>query len=40
MFTNDIYLIDMNKSNLMLNNLQWLICYKTKPNLLFMIFEF
>ena len=27
-----IYLIDMYKKNLALNNLQWLICHKTKPN--------
>ena len=26
------YLIYMNKNNLALNNLQWLICHKTKPN--------
>ena len=27
-----IYLIYMNKKYLALNNLQWLICHKTKPN--------
>ena len=27
-----IYLIEMNKKDLVLNNLQWLICYKTQPN--------
>ena len=35
MFTNQIYIIYMNKSDLALNNLQWLICHKTnqtKPN--------
>ena len=32
MFTNNIYLIYMNKLNVALNNLQWLICHKTKPN--------
>ena len=26
------YLINMYKENLALNNLQWLICHKTKPN--------
>ena len=30
--TNDIYLIYMYKQDLALNNLQWLICHKTKPN--------
>ena len=32
MFINHIYLIYMNKSDLALNKLQWLICHKTKPN--------
>ena len=27
-----IYLINMQKQDLQLNNLQWLICHKTKPN--------
>ena len=27
-----IYLIYMNKEDLALNNLQWLICHKTQPN--------
>ena len=27
-----IYLINMYKKDLALNNLQWLICHKTKPN--------
>ena len=27
-----IYLIHMYKKNLGLNNLQWLMCHKTKPN--------
>ena len=31
-FTNHIYSIFMNKEDLALNNLQWLICHKTKPN--------
>ena len=30
MFVNIIYLIDIYKKDLALNNLQWLICYKTK----------
>ena len=29
---NHIYLINMYKEDLALNNLQWLICHKTKPN--------
>ena len=29
---NHIYLIYMYKEDLALNNLQWLICYKTQPN--------
>ena len=29
---NHIYLIDMYKENLTLNNLQWWICHKTKPS--------
>ena len=33
MFTNHIYLIFRNKSDLALNKQQWLICHKTKPNL-------
>ena len=28
---NHIYLINMYKEDLALNNLQWLICHKTKP---------
>ena len=28
-----IYLICMNKLGLVFNNLSWLICHKTKPNL-------
>ena len=32
MFINHIYLINMYKLDLALNNLQWLICHKTKPN--------
>ena len=32
MFTNDIYLIYMNKPDLAVNNLRWLICNKTKGN--------
>ena len=32
MFTNHIYLIYMYKEDLALNNLQWLICHKTRPN--------
>ena len=27
-----IYLTDMYKQDLALNNLQWLICHKTQPN--------
>ena len=27
-----VYSIDMYKKDLALNNLQWLICHKTKPN--------
>ena len=30
---NDIYLTYMYKEDLALNNLQWLICLKTQPNL-------
>ena len=33
MFTNYIYLIHMNKPNLVLYNQQWLIYHKTQPNL-------
>ena len=33
MFTNHIDLKDINKPDLALNNLQWLICHKTQPNL-------
>ena len=29
--SNHIYLIYMNKEDLALNNLQWLICHKNKP---------
>ena len=32
MFTNHMYLIYMYKEDVALNNLQWLICHKTKPN--------
>ena len=32
MFTNHRYLIYKYKPDLALNKLQWLICYKTKPN--------
>ena len=32
MFTNHVHLIYMNKPDLALNNLQWLICHKTKLN--------
>ena len=32
MFTNHVYLIYRNKQDLALNNLQWLIYNKTKPN--------
>ena len=32
MFTNHIYLICMNKPDLALDNLQRLVCYKTKSN--------
>ena len=32
MFINHIYLIYMYKEDLALNNLQWLISHKTKPN--------
>ena len=31
-FTYHIYLIYMYKQDLALDNLQWLICHKTKPN--------
>ena len=31
-FTNHIYLINMYKEYLVLNNLEWLICYKIQPN--------
>ena len=31
-YTNHIYLIYMYNEDLALNNLQWLICHKTKPN--------
>ena len=31
MFTNHVYLIYMYKQDLALNNLQWLVCHKTKP---------
>ena len=29
---------DMNKQNLALNNLQWLICHKTKPNYIYLMY--
>ena len=29
---NPIYLINMYKEDLVLKNLQWLICHKTQPN--------
>ena len=32
MLTRHIYLIYLYKEDLALNNLQWLICHKTKPN--------
>ena len=32
MFANHMYLIYLYKEDLALNNLQWLICYKTQPN--------
>ena len=32
MFAKYIYLIYMYKEDLVLNNLQWLICHKTNPN--------
>ena len=31
MFTNHIYVIDMYNLDLTLDNLQWLMCHKTKP---------
>ena len=31
-FTNHMYLIDMQKQDLALNNLQWLMCHTTKQN--------
>ena len=31
-FKNHIYLVNMYKEDLALNNLQWLICHKTQPN--------
>ena len=34
MFTNRMYMLYMNKLDLALNSLQWLICDKTKPNLI------
>ena len=41
MFTNNIYLIYIYQPDLVLNNQQWLICYKTQPNqLAFMIASF
>ena len=39
MFTNHRYLIYMNKPDLVLNNLQWLICHKTKPIIKFFSIE-
>ena len=36
MSTNHIYLIYMYKLNLGLNNLQWLICHRTKSNQTFL----
>ena len=30
--TNHVYLIYMYKDDLVLNNLQWLICHKIQPN--------
>ena len=32
MFTNHIYLINMNEQDWALNNLQWLICHKIQTN--------
>ena len=29
----------MNKRDLALNDLQWLICHKTKPNLIYLIYK-
>ena len=37
---NHIYLIYTYKEYLALNNLQWLICHKTKPNLSINEFDF
>ena len=39
MFTNHIYLIYINKLDFALNNLQWLICHKTKPNYTYLIYK-
>ena len=41
MFSNHVYLIDKSKQDLSLNNLQWLIWYKTKQTCeeLFLTFE-
>ena len=38
--TYHIYLIYMYKEDLALNNLQWLICYKTKPNPIYLIYMY
>ena len=36
-----IYLIYMHKEDLVLNNLQWLRCYKTQPNqIIFLIYMY
>ena len=35
----NIYIIYMYKEYLALNNLQWLICYKTQPNQIIYIFN-
>ena len=38
MFRNHMYLIYTYKPDLALNNLQWLICYKTKPSHIYLIY--
>ena len=39
MFTNHIYLVNMYKEDLALNNLQGLICHKIQPNQIIYIFN-
>ena len=39
-FANPIYLIYMYKEDLALNNLQWLICHKTKPNHIYLVYMY